>query len=57
MHELSTRQRGALLLAAAVLWAGAVKLTGHDLFPFPWLVSAVLLGGAVCYALRMIDES
>ncbi len=57
MHEISTRQRVALFVVGALLWAGAVKLTGNDLFPFPWLVSAALLGGAVFYALRMIDES
>lgn len=55
--DLTSRQKARIFLLAAILWAGVVLVTGNDLFPWYWLVTALLLGFAVRHTLRAIDES
>lgn len=55
--DLTSRQKARIFILAAILWGGLVVVTGNDLFPWYWLVSAVLLGFGVRHTLRAIDEA
>lgn len=55
--EFSSRQKARIFILAAILWAGLVTLSGNNLFPWYWLVSALLLGFGVKHTLRAIDEA